>query len=179
MTAEHIAALTKLRDHYQSALDNDGMKKAAELHGMTLLEWSRQDGTGENNEKMARIRQAHIGTRAGWQLNVDALNVALRQPTPASASGSSEEWFWDQVAANLPTKTAAPAALRASGERDGEVTRFEVIDHRSTGTPVGRAFVAWNCGIELSYQDGGRTLKAFVSDSAPTAFPRQDGQETP
>jgi hypothetical protein len=36
------------------------------------------------------------------------------------------------------------------------VTRLEVIG------PKGRIFSKWDCGIQLSYQDGGRTLKVFV-----------------
>jgi hypothetical protein len=37
------------------------------------------------------------------------------------------------------------------------VTRFEVIDE------TGRAYVRHGVKTELSYQDGGRTLKVFVS----------------
>jgi hypothetical protein len=43
-----------------------------------------------------------------------------------------------------------------------EVTRFEVIDHRLD--MKGRVLVAWPCSVELSYQDGGRTLKVFVNE---------------
>ena len=44
-------------------------------------------------------------------------------------------------------------------ERDtNKVTRFEVIDW------TGRAYGAHGCRIELSYQDGGRTLKVFVDE---------------
>lgn len=41
--------------------------------------------------------------------------------------------------------------------------RFEVIDHRH-GQPLGRFFVAYRCKVELVYQDGGRTLKVFLTD---------------
>ena len=37
-----------------------------------------------------------------------------------------------------------------------KVTRFEVIDEN------GRVYQKWNCNIELSYQDDGRTLKVFI-----------------
>jgi hypothetical protein len=37
-----------------------------------------------------------------------------------------------------------------------EITRFEVIDE------TGRAYTRYNCHIELSVQDEGRTLKVFV-----------------
>lgn len=38
----------------------------------------------------------------------------------------------------------------------GKVTRFEVIDDK------GRSYSKWGVSVELSYQDDGRTLKAFV-----------------
>ena len=37
-----------------------------------------------------------------------------------------------------------------------KVTRFEVIDEN------GRVYQKWNCNVELSYQDDGRTLKVFI-----------------
>jgi ssDNA-binding replication factor A large subunit len=37
-----------------------------------------------------------------------------------------------------------------------KVTRVEVVDE------TGRVYTKWNCSIELSYQDDGRTLKVFV-----------------
>lgn len=37
-----------------------------------------------------------------------------------------------------------------------KVTRFEVIDD------TGRAYVMYNANVELSYQDGARTLKVFL-----------------
>lgn len=43
----------------------------------------------------------------------------------------------------------------------GKVTRLEVIDES------GRRFTRWHCGIELSYQDRGRTLKIFVGPQVP------------
>lgn len=55
-------------------------------------------------------------------------------------------------------------------ERDmktAKVTRFEVIDHRTNGT--GRAFTAYDCSIQLSLQDDGRTLKVFVDDPTPSS----------
>lgn len=44
----------------------------------------------------------------------------------------------------------------------GKVTRFEVIDHTSTGT--GRDFVKCGVDVELSYQDDGDTLKVFLKE---------------
>ena len=37
-----------------------------------------------------------------------------------------------------------------------KVTRVEVVDE------TGRVYTKWNCSIELSYQDDGRTLKVFI-----------------
>lgn len=50
---------------------------------------------------------------------------------------------------------------------DSKVTRFEVIDHRTGALPFGRVFSAWDCHIELAYQDNRRTLKVFVDGVAP------------
>lgn len=36
------------------------------------------------------------------------------------------------------------------------VTRVEVVDE------TGRVYSKWDCSVELSYQDDGRTLKVFV-----------------
>jgi hypothetical protein len=41
--------------------------------------------------------------------------------------------------------------------------RFEVIDHRKTADPIGRILYAEG-EVELSYQDGGKTLKVFITD---------------
>ena len=45
------------------------------------------------------------------------------------------------------------------------VDRFEVIDE------TGRAYVREGVSIELSYQDEGRTLKAFLTPGAPVRRP--------
>lgn len=37
------------------------------------------------------------------------------------------------------------------------ITRVEVIDEN------GRSYTKWNCSVELSYQDNGRTLKLFLT----------------
>jgi hypothetical protein len=42
---------------------------------------------------------------------------------------------------------------------EDKVTRLEVIDES------GRKYTRWDCSIEFSYQDGGRTLKIFVGRS--------------
>ncbi len=42
--------------------------------------------------------------------------------------------------------------------------RLEVIDHRKTANPIGRAFYAEG-EVELSYQDNGNTLKVFLRDT--------------
>jgi hypothetical protein len=43
-----------------------------------------------------------------------------------------------------------------------KVSRFEVIDHTSTGT--GRDFVKYGVTVALGYQDDGKTLKVFLRD---------------
>lgn len=47
-----------------------------------------------------------------------------------------------------------------------KVTRVELIDHRHDAASFGRVFVAYDCSVELSLQDGQRTLKVFVDDNA-------------
>ena len=37
-----------------------------------------------------------------------------------------------------------------------KITRVEVVDE------TGRVYSKWDCSVELSYQDDGRTLKVFV-----------------
>ena len=45
-----------------------------------------------------------------------------------------------------------------------KVTRFEVINHTSTGE--GRAYIKYgNLEIEFSIQDEGRTLKVFITEN--------------
>lgn len=41
---------------------------------------------------------------------------------------------------------------------DSKITRFEVIDEN------GRAYTRWDVKVEVSIQDGGRTMKIFVHD---------------
>ena len=43
------------------------------------------------------------------------------------------------------------------------VTRFEVIDHRATSNSPGRALTAYGTQIEAYVQDGGKTLKIFLT----------------
>lgn len=46
------------------------------------------------------------------------------------------------------------------------VTRLEVIDE------TGRVYSQWDCRVELSYQDNGRTLKVFVTKEPTTCQPK-------
>ena len=56
--------------------------------------------------------------------------------------------------------------MELNEEKVDKITRVEVIDHRKGAPLFGRCFTAWDeklaCGISL--QDGGRTLKVFLSD---------------
>jgi hypothetical protein len=45
---------------------------------------------------------------------------------------------------------------QAKEDDTSKVTRLEVIDTN------GRVYQKWNCNVELSYQDDGRTLKVFI-----------------
>jgi hypothetical protein len=47
-----------------------------------------------------------------------------------------------------------------------KITRFEVIDHRDAAPIFGRVFSVHNVAINLSLQDGGRTLKVFLVNDA-------------
>ena len=52
-------------------------------------------------------------------------------------------------------------------KKDVEVTRFEVINHADNDKSIGRLLTMYKemgdfQEIELSYQDGGRTLKVFL-----------------
>ena len=46
------------------------------------------------------------------------------------------------------------------------VTRFEVVDHRTYHTfePRGRVWSALGVSVDVSLQDDGRTLKVFLTD---------------
>ena len=51
--------------------------------------------------------------------------------------------------------------------KEVEVTRFEVINHADNDKSIGRLLTMYKemgdfQEIELSYQDGGRTLKVFL-----------------
>ena len=94
-----------------------------------------------------------------WNRAVDAVAAFQRECTP------------DAVLAALDALTAEHEA----SARDAGLTRVEVIDHRSGVSPFGRVFSAWDCQVELSRQDGGRTLKVFVDDAARAAT-REEGR---
>ena len=45
-----------------------------------------------------------------------------------------------------------------------DITRLEVIQNSE------RKFVQWDCNIDVSLQDGGRTMKIFVRDKSLTGL---------
>ena len=52
-------------------------------------------------------------------------------------------------------------------EKTVEITRLEVINHADNDKPIGRILTLYKelgdfNSIELSYQDGGKTLKIFL-----------------
>lgn len=55
-------------------------------------------------------------------------------------------------------------------------TRFEIIDHRKNAQPFGRVMSLNNVSIDLSYQDGGNTLKVFIQDHGHTNNPKREGE---
>lgn len=69
-----------------------------------------------------------------------------------------------EALALLSTVEAERDRLRDIADRRNHVMRVEVIDHRAGAERFGRAFVAWDAAVSLSYQDGSRTLKVFVDD---------------
>ena len=57
--------------------------------------------------------------------------------------------------------------MKMENETKPEITRLEVINHAKNDMPVGRILTLYQeLGdfkvIELSYQDGGKTLKIFL-----------------
>lgn len=91
----------------------------------------------------------------GVQLEIHAMGFDVE--IEFSADGTIETAYAETVA----DQAASPGPVAGAVPAPQKVTRFEVIDE------CGRAFTRWNCDVELSYQDGGRTLKAFVTDSPP------------
>lgn len=91
---------------------------------------------------------------AGAMNHIDQIGL-----TPTDYLGSTLQA--QRILAALPPEVRANVEAALVGATPN---RFEVIDHRTevNGQVVGRVFVAWPCTVELSYQDGGRTLKAFV-----------------
>lgn len=64
---------------------------------------------------------------------------------------------------NYKRMKKALSDLITKHEVEAEVNRFEVIDHMGEG----RVFTKWedsNFKVKLSKQDGGRTLKVFLSE---------------
>lgn len=46
-----------------------------------------------------------------------------------------------------------------------KIRRLELVDHRVRNEHVsGRIYIAQNCKVDLMFQDGGETLKVFVTD---------------
>lgn len=57
-----------------------------------------------------------------------------------------------------------PCPPRADFSSHGQINRVELIDHRESSGKPGRVFSSMDVEtLLLSLQDGGRTLKVFVS----------------
>lgn len=83
------------------------------------------------------------------QTAVDWLIAELFKKGIINADG----WVWDE---SIDIKQIIEQAKGMEKEQNSGVTRFEVVDDN------GRVYSKWNCKIELSYQDDGKTLKVFV-----------------
>ena len=68
---------------------------------------------------------------------------------------ASVEWALEKLQEKLQDESIDKAVEN--------VTRFEVIDHSKDFK--GRCYVKYDCSIELSLQDGNRTLKVFIKDA--------------
>ena len=66
------------------------------------------------------------------------------------------EQYWDTQPYNEDAYVVGYTQCQQDMSKDQTVTRFEVIDTN------GRVYQKWNCNVELSYQDDGRTLKVFI-----------------
>lgn len=96
---------------------------------------------------------------------LEALLVERPQPLMCMKCGHSHEGECDWP--TWPTGEPSQAARPQPQDTPTNVTRFEVIDDA-----LGRVCVYKPCTIELSYQDDGRTLKAFVTTILPLRSPR-------
>ena len=63
----------------------------------------------------------------------------------------------------VPPHVAEAMVPSAMGFPMEWVNRFEVIDHRPGSENPGRAMTVYGAKVEVSMQDGGRTLKVFLS----------------
>ena len=87
------------------------------------------------------------------------LNPIIAQLKEMEIDGETMEW----IIGELGMKEQMLHQLRG----DYNVTRFEVINHAKNDLEVGRIMTLYNelghfNNIELSYQDGGKTLKVFL-----------------
>ena len=66
------------------------------------------------------------------------------------------EKYWAKQPYNEDAYVVGYTKCQEDMLHDSKLTRFEVIDNN------GRVYSQWNCKIELSYQDDGKTLKVFI-----------------
>lgn len=77
--------------------------------------------------------------------------------TLKNSNASLPEWI-NHIQEELMDATLYLERAKQDIHPSEKVTRLEVID------VTGRAYSKWNCTIDISYQDNGRTLKVFVYD---------------
>ena len=71
---------------------------------------------------------------------------------------------WDEIVEQAKISESRISLIENKGFK---VTRLEVINHTANEHPIGRLLTLYKelgdfNNIELSYQDGGRTLKIFL-----------------
>lgn len=100
------------------------------------------------------------------QKHEDANEMHLHHIDKKWVIQAMEEYAEQQVKATVKYYNGEPVEEYAKEKSEkpiipkllDNVTRLEVIDKQ------GRVYSQWNCTIELSYQDDGKTLKIFVNN---------------
>lgn len=77
---------------------------------------------------------------------------------------TNEEW---DMLVEMAKARLADQVDTLNSDSDSKITRLEVINHGDNQRPVGRLLTLYQeradfNSIELSYQDGGKTLKIFI-----------------
>lgn len=162
-----IAAWGKVREWEALAAEvRANQQRCEENHEFSIA--GRLEAKAAQLEACALDLAAALGRVSADAPSDFVLQVCMRQVRDALAYIPAERDHHRM--SGLAGLSGLEDALRGSVSQGipPEVTRFEVIDHRNGAPQVGRVFSAWDCRVELSYQDGGHTLKVFVDGDATT-----------